>query len=630
MLAQALIEIQQRYGYLPQEELEFLALRTGVPLYRVQELTTFFPHFRRDHPPEVTLHVCQSMTCHLRGAPALLQSARQLAQQHPGKIEVCGVSCLGRCDRAPVAFLSRHAESGANFHDHLYTGLGQKHNLQELLTSAIAGRAKPPDRDDRGEHPPWKIDLYDARHGSVPEPYAAVKRFLSKQGWMPTDNVRKLFHEGKLKQKLSTVPYFLASEGIIDRIEDADLVGMGGAAARTGKKWRDVRDARGEKRYVICNADESEPGTFKDRELLLHAPHLIVEGMLLAGLVLGAKERPTRGYIYIRHEYTEQIGACKVAIERARRIVPEALELCPLEVFVSPGLYICGEESALIEAIEGKRAQPRNQPPDIRNNGLFDQPTLVNNVETFAWVPSILLREPHDWYKKEPLRFFSISGDVNNPGVFEVPFRTTMGQIIEMAGGMRDGLEFYAVAPSGPSGGHLPATLDGEWMRKTLDAGIPGLSRRSKLQGERVAEYRKKLTGDRVSILDLPLDVPLFRVLELSLGAAIIVYGARPGQKLPMLDHALNCLEFFKANSCGKCVPCRLGSQQLVHFAEQLKGGRSLPLVETAETIRQLAGVMEITSICGLGRAAPNPFMTWLDYFGSRTGSGPLTMLSRE
>jgi hypothetical protein len=238
--------------------------------------------------------------------------------------------------------------------------------------------------------------------------------------------------------------------------------------------------------------------------------------MLLAGLVLGAKERPTRGYIYIRHEYTEQIGACRVAIERARRLVPEALELCPLEVFVSPGLYICGEESALIEAIEGKRAQPRNQPPDIRNNGLWDEPTLVNNVETFAWVPSILMREPHDWYKKEPLRFFSISGDVKNPGVFEVSFRTTLGQIIEMAGGMRDGLQFYAVAPSGPSGGHLPATLDGELMRKTLDAGIPGLTRRSKLQGERVAEYRKKFTGDRISVLDLPLDVPLYRTLELS------------------------------------------------------------------------------------------------------------------
>ncbi len=542
---------------------------------------------------------------------------RALEQENPGKIEVCGVSCLGRCDRAPVAFVSRHAESGPHFHAHLYTELGTQRDLKQLLTGIIAGKVPPPDRDNRdaSKRPLWKIDLYDTRHGNVPEPYAAVKRFL--KGWPISDRVRKLFHEGKLKPSFSSTPPYLSSESVIDRLEDADLVGMGGAAARTGKKWRDVRDARGEKRYIICNADESEPGTFKDRELLLHAPHLIVEGMLLAGLVMGAQDRPTRGYIYIRHEYHEQIGACRVAIELAKRLVPEAMKLCPLEVFVSPGLYICGEESALIEVIENKRAQPRNQPPDIRNNGLHDQPTLVNNVETFAWVPSILLREPHDWYKSEPLRFFSLSGDVQNPGVYEVSFRSTLGQLVELAGGMRDGLKFFAIAPSGPSGGFLPASLDGEWVRETLDDGIPGLTSRSKLQGERVAHYRESMTGERISVLDLPLDVPLFRTLELSLGAGIVLYGARPGEKLSMIDHALNCLEFFQKESCGKCVPCRLGCQQLAHFAEQVKTGRSLPLVQTGEIVRQLAGVMEITSICGLGRAAPNPFMTWLDYFST-------------
>jgi NADH:ubiquinone oxidoreductase subunit F (NADH-binding) len=591
MIVRSLLEIQERYGYLPQEELEFLALRAGVPLYRVQELTTFFPHFRREEPPETTLHVCQSMTCHLRGAPGLIAAAQQVAEEHPGKLEVCGVSCLGRCDRAPVALASRHGGAGEHFHDYLYTGLGQTRNLQQLLTTLVSGQAPPaPDRDDReqGNHPAWRIDLYDPRHGAAPEPYAAVKRFLKGE---------------------------LTGEAVIKQLEDADLVGMGGAAARTGKKWRDVRDARGEERYLICNADESEPGTFKDRELLLHAPHLIVEGMLLAGLTLGAQRRTTRGYIYIRHEYGGQIKACKEAIERARLIVPEAVALCPLEVFVSPGLYICGEESALIEVIEGKRAQPRNQPPDIRNNGLFDQPTLVNNVETYAWVPSLILREPKDWYLKEPLRFFSLSGDVKRPGVYEASFRTTLKQLIGMAGGMREKMGFYAVAPSGPSGGFLPAALDGEQVRKALDAGIPGLARRSKPQGDRVRAYRETFTGEKISVLDLPLDVPLFRTLELSLGAGIVVYGGKPGERPPMLEHALNCLDFFKKESCGKCVPCRLGCQQLSHFAGQLKASRSLPLAPVAETVRQLAGVMEITSICGLGRAASTPFTTWLDYF---------------
>ena len=464
MIVKGLLDIQERYGYLPQEELEFLALRAAVPLYRVQELTTFFPHFRREKPPEVTVHICQTMTCHLRGAPVLVESARKLAEQHPGKLEVCAVSCLGRCDRAPVALVSRHSHTSPSFHDYMYTGLTQTLKLQQLLESAISGHQLPaPDHDkhEKSAPPAWRIDLYDARHGTAPEPYTAVKRFLAGQ---------------------------LTAEMVIKQLEDADLVGMGGAAARTGKKWKDVRDARGDKRYLICNADESEPGTFKDRELLLNTPHLIVEGMLLAGLTLGAREREMRGYIYIRHEYHEQIAACQAAIERARRIVPEAaLALCPLEVFTSPGLYICGEESALIEVIEGKRAQPRNQPPDIRNNGLFDEPTLVNNVETYAWVPSIILREPHDWYKKEPMRFFSLSGDVKKPGVYEVSFRTTFGELIEMAGGMVDGLKFYALAPSGPSGGFLPASLDGEQVRSILsEEAISSLERRSKLQGARV------------------------------------------------------------------------------------------------------------------------------------------------
>src|SRR5262249_12904463 len=299
-------------------------------------------------------------------------------------------------------FVSRHRGPGEHFHDRLYTDLAGKRPLERLLADVLAGRAPEPDRDrGEGPRPAWEIDVYTPRpNAPALEPYAAVRQFL----------------DGRLD-----------GEKVIATLEEADLVGMGGAAARTGKKWRDVRDAPGRTRYVICNADESEPGTFKDRELLLHAPHLVIEGMLLVGLTLKA----SRAYLYVRHEYPEQVETLRAAIGQARGQVPRALQAFPLEVFVSPGLYICGEESALIEVIEGKRAQPRNQPPDIRNNGLFDQPTLVNNVETLAWVPYLLLREPRDAFRKTPRRFFSLSGDVQRPGVFEVPSSCTLGQRID-------------------------------------------------------------------------------------------------------------------------------------------------------------------------------------------------------
>jgi NADH:ubiquinone oxidoreductase subunit F (NADH-binding)/NADH:ubiquinone oxidoreductase subunit E len=643
MLIQALLDIQRRYGFLPQEELEFLALRAGQPLYRIEEVTTFFPHFRRSPPPRVSLHICQSMSCHLRGAAQLLQSARQMADRMgTDKLHVCGVSCLGRCDRPVAALISRHdpLRQEHDQHELLIAELGIRRQVPELVDAALAGQALVGDHDRRNDQKPtWIIDAYDPGHKLNLEPYAAVKRFLRGELIDP-QTLSGILHKVKDRNLLDTMREDPAVKAacdahlfdesdvarlvqrardaglveavsllaVIQRVKDAGLVGMGGAAARTFNKWLEVRLARGKKRYIICNADESEPGTFKDRELLLHTPHLVVEGMLLCGLTVGA----ARGYIYCRHEYHEQIEACKQEIERARRIVPEALKKCDLEVFTSPGLYICGEESALIEVIEGKRAQPRNQPPTIRENGLFNEPTVVNNVETYAWVPSILLREPGDWYKNEPLRFFSISGDVKQPGVFEVPFSCTLGQLIDRAGGMRDGLEFQAVAPSGPSGGFLPPTLDADRARAALDRAIPGLGDYDPHQ--RVKAFRDTLTGDRLNVRELPLNVNAFRAMGLSLGAAIIVYGGRPGEPISMLDHALNCTQFFEKESCGKCVPCRLGCQELVGFAEELQSDR-VRLPQIASAVRDLSGAMKIASICGLGRAASVPLATWLQYF---------------
>jgi formate dehydrogenase beta subunit len=596
----ALCEIQERYGYLPQEELEFLSLRAQVPLYRVQEVASFFPHFRFQPPPAVVVRVCQSMTCHLRGAEKLIAGARQAFEEdiQKGKLAIEGVSCLGRCDHAPVGCVSSHG----GHEQYVRLGIASRRAeaaLEELgkaIDSITADDALPAnmilqaedEQKDGGTPSGWQIDVYAKGVENAPARWQAVREYVAKEN----------------------------PQEVIEALKVAGLVGMGGAAARTGKKWQDVREAREPTKYVVCNGDESEPGTFKDRELLLRTPHLVVEGLLIAGLTLKA----AHGYIYIRHEYPEQIEAVRRSIQEAWREVPLAMARCPIEVFVSPGAYICGEESALLEAIEGRRAQPRNAPPEIRTNGLFDKPTLVNNVETLAWVPSILLRKG-EWYRQAGLRFFSISGDLNRPGVYEVSIQTTLGQLInERAGGVSGGLTLQAVATSGPSGGFLPRYLKADDLRAALARNLPGLRDRGPAEANRVEAFAKRALPEgveRLDVLDLELDVALFRALELALGAGIVVYGGRPGETVDMLGHALNNLEFFHKESCGKCVPCRLGCEQLVKFTRELhRSGAAAQGLEMIEpVVRELADVMEQTSICGLGRVAANPLIAFLDHF---------------
>src|SRR6201987_3987033 len=250
-------------------------------------------------------------------------------------------------------------------------------------------------------------------------------------------------------------------------LKAAGLRGLGGAGFPTESKWQLVRQAPGTEKYIVCNADESEPGTFKDRFILTHLPHLVIEGMILASILTGAK----KGILYIRHEYEEQEEILQAEIERCKQdkflgssILGTDLAF-ELEIFVSPGGYICGEESALLEAIEGKRAEPRNKPPFPGTNGLWNQPTVINNVETFAFATAILARGG-DWFKAQGrngsagMKFVGISGDVNRPGVFEVPMGTKYAELImEPAGGVVGGRPLLAFAPSGPSSGYLPASM---------------------------------------------------------------------------------------------------------------------------------------------------------------------------
>jgi formate dehydrogenase beta subunit len=577
MIIPALHERQNaRGGYLTDADMRAVADEVGVPLHRVNAVVTFFPHFRTDPPPKVEVHICRDMSCHRRGSVAMQERLEQWAhKKHGHDVEVCGVSCLGRCDRAPAVIIN----------EQLYVNR-REDELREVINDLADGLAGRPDTDwdlAKAKVGTWDIDVY-AGVGK----YDAVKNYVS------------------------TKPN---PDAVLKALEVAGLLGMGGAGGRAYLKWGDVMRATGKTKYIVCNADESEPGTFKDRDLLLAAPYLTIEGMIVAALVTGASQ----GWIYIRHEYPEQIQKCREEIARAvkmgacgRNIFGSQLSF-DLDVFPSPGGYICGEQTALIEAMENKRAEPRNRPPELMTNGLYDQPTLLSNVETFAWAPAILLRDDGKWFQAQGnkdvnlagsdeakqmngKRFFSISGDVQRPGAYEVPTGITLGELIDKhCLGMRDGKKIGAVALSGPSGGLLPAQIPIKHLNKRFVEGKlpPGVT--------------------HIDIRDLPLDIAVSRAVGYMLGAGIVVYN----EDADILAEAVANSRFYRNESCGKCVPCRIGSQKITEMGERLLAGdvppRELPILE--QTALELSAVMQTASICGLGQVASNPLQTFLKYF---------------
>lgn len=642
MIVQQLNQIQSRFGYLPRESLVALAERLAVPLYRIEEVVSFFPHYRKTPPPEIEVHVCRDMSCHLRGSAKLIGELQQSlgAEIESGRASVCGVSCLGRCDRAPAARIHHHTpRHHADHEPQNYFGRPAKEVLaavRGLTSGTMEPSAQKSDHDvDRPDaSTAWKINIYANRPRE--ERYQTIKAVMDaiRRGPAAGDAERDRIIQSALK--------------------NAVLLGMGGAGGQAFKKWCEVREAVGERKYVVCNADESEPGTFKDREILLRAPYLVVEGVLLAGIVLGA----TQGYIYIRHEYEECIAAVREEIAWAEQwglcgddILGSGITM-QVEAFVSPGGYICGEQTALIGAIEDKRAEPRNRPPELQTNGLWDMPTLVNNVETLAWAPAIvalgegerpaattvsqpcrameknapatdqswyggqgkpfgelanlILGSDTDWQRRHGqanrfpgLRMFSISGDLNRPGVYEVENGITIRELIELAGGIRGGKKLKAMALSGPSGGFTPAVLQRDaWPRK-LQRLLPE-------------------TIKQVELLDLQMHINYFRVWDLMLGAGIVVYS----EEADLVEQALACQRFYQAESCGKCVPCRIGSTKLAEIADDLVNrrinkSRLSELVSENGPIGELSFTMMNTAICGLGTVAPNPIATLLKYFPS-------------
>ncbi|GAB3456686.1 NAD(P)H-dependent oxidoreductase subunit E [Actinophytocola sediminis] len=531
-LIPALNAIQARLGWLPREELEELAREARRPRYEIEGLISFYPHFRTTPPAKVALHVCHDLSCWLRGGEDRIAEVKQRYGTDTD-VELVEVSCIGRCDVAPAADVNEHPAPVSD--------------VDDLVASARAGTVGEASVAGRAE--PWPNDPYPAG-SAVTERYRSLRALLAGE---------------------------LDPGEVVATLSASGLRGMGGAGFPTGKKWELVAAAQpGTVKYAICNADESEPGTFKDRQILADQPHLVLEGLLLGMAVVGAEQ----GWVFIRHEYGPEERVLRAEIEALRAAGVLGRDACgsgrtlDLDIFVSPGGYILGEETALLECMEGHRGEPRNKPPFPGNYGLHGRPTLINSVETFADVPVILQRGA-GWWGEQGLgdsvgwKFFAVSGHVERSGVYCVPMGTTVRALIDQAGGVLGGAEVGAVQPGGASSNFI---------------GPDGL--------------------------DLALDFGTLAEAGTMLGSGALVVLA---EGTDLLAAATNVLRFFRNESCGKCVPCRVGSTKAHTLLRGvLDSGTSTLDDERRGQVLRLEEAMRKTSICGLGQVALGPVVSVL------------------
>ncbi|GEL19684.1 NAD(P)H-dependent oxidoreductase subunit E [Pseudonocardia asaccharolytica] len=536
-LIPALNAIQERMGWLPREELEELARDTRRPRYEIEGLVSFYPHFRTSPPAKVALSVCRDLTCWLHAGAERIAALRQ-RYGDDADVELVEVSCLGRCDIAPAAAVNEHPAT--------VSALDALDALVAAAREAGVGHAEP---TASGRTQPWPNDPYPAGSG-VAQRYATLRALLGGQ---------------------------LDPDDVVAVLAESGLRGMGGAGFPTGKKWELVRAAEpGGVKYAICNADESEPGTFKDRQILADQPHLVLEGLLLGMAVVGAEQ----GWVFIRHEYgpEERVLRAELAALRAAGVVgPDACgsgRRLEVDIFTSPGGYILGEETALIECMEGHRGEPRNKPPFPGTYGLHGRPTLMNSVETFADVPVILTRGAQ-WWRDQGRgqavgwKFFAVSGHVQRAGVYCVPMGTTVRELIARAGGVSGGAGVGAVQPGGASSNFIGPDQ-----------------------------------------LDLPLDFAPLAEAGTMLGSGALVVLA---EGTDLLTAATNVLRFFRNESCGKCVPCRVGSTKAHELLTGVLAAGSSRLDEAQHArVLQLEEAMRKTSICGLGQVALGPVVSVL------------------
>ena len=511
LLIEFLHLIQDAYGHISAVHMRALAEEMRLSQAEIYEVATFYAHFdvvKEDEtpPPALTVRVCDSLSCELAGA-ADLQKALETGLD-PAQVRVVRAPCMGRCDTAPVLELG---------HFHI------DHATPEKVLAAIgAGHT----------------------HADIPD-YEGLAAYQNFGGYV---RLLELRAEGDW-------------EAVQAQIKESGLRGLGGAGFPSGTKWGFVRGNEGP-RYLAVNGDEGEPGTFKDRYYLERTPHLFLEGMLIAAWAVEAETC----FIYMRDEYPAvlQILATEIAALEAAGLVAKGY----IELRRGAGAYICGEESAMIESIEGKRGLPRHRPPFVAAVGIHNRPTLVHNVETLLWVARIVREGPEclnavEHNGRRGLRSYSVSGRVKNPGVFLLPSGSTITDIIAACGGMLEGHRFKAYQPGGPSSGLLPA-----------------------------------------SIHDVPLDFDTLQPLGTFIGsAAVVVLSEQDSAR----GAALNMVRFFEDESCGQCTPCRVGCEKAVKLMGAKSWDQSL--------LNELTSAMTDTSICGLGQAAPNPIKSVIKHF---------------
>ncbi len=508
--------LQDKFGVLYDKHLVALSTIINLPLSEIYEVATFYAHFNivkdsKNYNPVNVVRVCESLTCELFGAHKLLQDIKKLENKN---IKVVPGPCMGRCNVAPTVCVGKNYVDVANF-DKVKKTINEK-NFDPFI----------PD-------------------------YINLSSYKKKGGYEIANKIKN----GVISKKQ-----------VLDSLNESGLKGKGGAGFPTGKKWEIVSNYNG-KKYVAVNGDEGEPGTFKDRSYLESDPHRFLEGALIASYFINAE----KVYIYMRDEYPTVI---KILLDEINKMEDE--KIIPKDFFIlrrGAGAYICGEESAMIESIEGKRGLPRHRPPYVAEIGLFGCPTLTNNLETLFWVRDII-EKGAKWFAEKGsngnkgFHSFSVSGRVKNPGVKVAPAGITIQQLIDKyCDGMADGHTFKGYLPGGASGGILPATMN-----------------------------------------DIPLDYGSKELMDAGcfLGsAAVVVLSDHDNMK----DVALNLLKFFEEESCGQCTPCRSGTEKTVKLMQEKNWNK--------EKLKDLSEVMAQASICGLGQAATNPLNSVLKYFSN-------------
>ncbi len=512
-LIEYLHKIQDSQGAITKNYMTALASLMGISQTEVYEVATFYHHFDvvdtdSDKPPSLTVRICDSVTCEMNGANEL---AKTVDDYYKGTVRVQKVPCIGRCQSAPAAVVKFNPIDNATFKE-------IKKNI-----------------DAKAFHP------------EIPN-YINLDKYISDGGYE--------IYESIVNKKIS-------HESAVEILEASELKGLGGAGFPAGRKWRILREQEAP-RLLAINIDEGEPGTFKDRFYLESDPHRFFEGMLIASKVVGIDKI----YIYLRDEYPAVKNIMEAEIDKIKNHFADIPEI---EMRRGAGAYICGEESAMIESIEGKRGMPRLRPPFVAQVGLFGRPTLEHNMETLFWIRDIL-DKGSDWFAnqgangRKGLRSFSVSGRIKKPGVHLAPAGITVQKLIDdYAGGMLEGHEFYGYFPGGASGGILPASMN-----------------------------------------NIPLDFGTLEEYGCFIGSGAVVVLS---DKDKARDAAKTTIDFFKHESCGKCTPCRAGTSKASELMQDKKWNISL--------LEDLSQTMSDASICGLGQAASNPIKSVLKYFSN-------------